>query len=312
MLIPVFNGETVLPQAVADVLAQTMSDLEVIVIDDASVDGTAAVAARLAQDDARVRIVSAPGNVGPGGARTLGLEAAKGEWIAVLDADDGWEPDRLARLLTIAAAQELDAVADNLSLVDPGLGQVVGHAFPLSPDAFEVLTPERFLANAVPGGRVNLGWMKPIVRRAFLTRHGIIWPPLRHAEDMVFTMRILLAGGRFGLVGWPGYRYTQRRGTVSGIASGQSRTRRSAAEQQRAVALLREEAGAALTPALDRRLGRMRDEIAATTHVLEARDARAAGRWREAAMHIMRAMARPRALFACVAARYGGRGRRIA
>lgn len=311
VLIPVFDGATVLPRAVGDALAQTVPDLEVIVIDDASADDSAAVAERLAREDPRVRLVCAAENAGPGAARTLGLRAAQGEWIAILDADDAWEPDRLERLIAVATAHRLDAVADNLALVDPGLDRTVGHAFPLAPEALEILTSERFLANTVPGGRVNLGWMQPIVRRAFLLRHGISWPALRHAEDMVFTMEILLSGARFGLIGWPGYRYTQRRGSVSSLASDRSRTRRSAPEQQRAVALVRDSAGSALTPTLDRRLGCMHEEISVTTHVLQARDAVEAGRWREAAMHILKALARPRALLGCLAARYGPRSRRV-
>ena len=311
VLIPVFDGESVLSRAVGDALSQSLSDIEVIVIDDASRDGSRAVAESLVLADPRVRLVSTAENGGPGAARALGLLQAVGQWIAILDADDGWEPDRLDRLISVAEERDLDAVADNLSLVDPGLGRTVGLAFPLAPGAVETITPERFLANSVPGGRVNLGWMKPMVRRDFLLRHGITWRPVRHAEDMVHTMEVLLAGARFGLLGWPGYRYTQRRGTVTRRASAQSRTRRSAAEQQRAVALIRARLGKARSPTLYRRLARMHSEIAVTTHILKVRDAVLDKKWRQAGVTALIALRHPVALASCLAARYGPRSAKI-
>ena len=311
VLIPVFNGESVLSRAVGDALSQSISDIEVIVIDDASQDGSRAVAESLVQADSRVRVVSAAENGGPGVARALGLVQAVGQWVAILDADDGWEADRLDRLISVAEERGLDAVADNLALVDPGLGRSVGLAFPLAPGAVETITAERFLANSVPGGRINLGWMQPVVRRDFLLHHGITWRPVRHAEDMVLTAELLLAGGRLGLLGWPGYRYTQRRGTVSRRASAQSRTKRSAAEQQRAVALIRAHLGKARSPTLYRRVARMHSEIAVTTHILKARDAVLDKQWRQAGVTALMALRHPIALASCLAARYGPRSAKI-
>jgi glycosyltransferase involved in cell wall biosynthesis len=311
VLIPVYNGQSILSRAVGSALEQTFSEIEVIVVDDASQDGTFALAERLAVADPRIRVLTNRENGGPGAARALGLRHALGDWIAILDADDEWEPDRLARLISVAEKGCFDAVADNLALIDPGLDHCVGHAFPLEADAVELITLERFLANAIPGGRVNLGWMQPIVRRGFLVEHGIAWRPLRHAEDMVFAMDVLLAGARFGLLGWAGYRYTQRRGTVSRRASRNSRTRRDAAEQQKAIALIRETLGDRETPALCRRLSMMHDEVAATTYVLDARDAFHEGAWQSAGVKALMALRYPRALVRCGAARYGQRAHRV-
>ncbi|MBL4557994.1 MAG: glycosyltransferase family 2 protein [Rhodobacteraceae bacterium] len=216
VLIPAFNMDRVLETAVASALDQDGVTVEVVVIDDASTDGTPDLVAGMARKDARVHPVRLQENAGPGAARSAGLAQARGDWVAVLDADDRFAPGRLAHLLALARARNLDAVADNLTLVDPGLGRAVGRAFPLEEEAEITLTAERFLANSVPGARVNVGWAQPMVRRDFLERHGVAWPSLRHAEDMVFAMRLLMAGARWGLSGRAGYFYTQRRGTVSG------------------------------------------------------------------------------------------------
>ncbi|MBL4541459.1 MAG: glycosyltransferase family 2 protein [Rhodobacteraceae bacterium] len=305
VLIPAFNMDRVLETAVASALDQDGVTVEVVVIDDASTDGTPDLVAGMARKDARVHPVRLQENAGPGAARSAGLAQARGDWVAVLDADDRFAPGRLAHLLALARARNLDAVADNLTLVDPGLGRAVGRAFPLEEEAEITLTAERFLANSVPGARVNVGWAQPMVRRDFLERHGVAWPSLRHAEDMVFAMRLLMAGARWGLSGRAGYFYTQRRGTVSGQTSALSRTRRSVTDQQRAVAMVLAEGKECLRPAVLRRLRLMPAEIAATHAAILARDAAAEGRWGAAAGHGLAALTRPAAFARCLAARFG-------
>lgn len=274
VLIPVFNGEAFATKSIASALGQSMAPLEVVVIDDASTDGTVKIVRALAEKDARVKLVESTKNGGPGKARTLGLHTARGDWIAILDADDEMEKNRLEVLVTRAEQDSLDAIADNLVLVDPGLCKDVGLAFPIGPDESLELTCESFLDNTRPGGRVNLGWMQPVVRRSFLQERGIEWPEIRHAEDMVFTMRLLMQGARFRLIGQPLYRYTQRRGTKSGTVSGTSRTKRNIAEQLKALETIAKEesATATLSPWARVRLNMMRSEIIATTHALDLRD----------------------------------------
>ena len=92
-IVPVFNGEIYLAEALGSILNQTYGPLEIIVADDGSTDGTAALASR---HSARVRYVWQP-NSGAAAARNLGLTAAKGEFVAFLDADDLWHPDKLTR-----------------------------------------------------------------------------------------------------------------------------------------------------------------------------------------------------------------------
>lgn len=303
VLIAAWNAESFIETALDTVARQTLAEAEVIVIDDASQDATAERVKQRALHDARIRLVEAPSNEGPGAARARGLKAATGDWVAILDADDRMEPDRLERMIAEAEHHELDAIADNLLLVDPGTEAVVGRAFPLDAGTHLDLDPNTFLDNVRPAAHVNLGWMKPVVRRDFLVRNRIEWPPIRHAEDMVFTMRLLCAGARLRLIGEAGYRYTQRVGTASGQRSALSRTRRSISEQQRALDLILTEC-ATLDPGARRRLRRMRGEITATTHALSMRDALADGAYASAVRQGLAALARPAALSRCLRARY--------
>jgi glycosyltransferase involved in cell wall biosynthesis len=92
-IVPVFNGERYLREALDSILAQTYPVVEIIVADDGSTDGTAALVGSYGD---RVQHVWQP-NAGPAAARNLGLWMAHGEFVAFLDQDDIWHPEKLIR-----------------------------------------------------------------------------------------------------------------------------------------------------------------------------------------------------------------------
>ena len=107
-VVPTFNSERYLGEAIASVLAQTYSPLEIIVSDDGSTDGTLRVAARWGD---AVRVVSQC-NGGPAATRNLGIKASCGELVAFLDADDLWHQDKLSRQMErFRARHDLDLCA---------------------------------------------------------------------------------------------------------------------------------------------------------------------------------------------------------
>jgi glycosyltransferase involved in cell wall biosynthesis len=99
VVIPVFNGERFIGDAIESVLTQTFMDFEVIVVDDGSLDQTETVVREFSERVAYYR----QENRGAGAARNLGVSCARGEWIAFLDADDVWYPQKLAAQLEAAA-----------------------------------------------------------------------------------------------------------------------------------------------------------------------------------------------------------------
>jgi glycosyltransferase involved in cell wall biosynthesis len=98
IITPAFNAEGTLEDTVASVQAQSHAHWEMLIADDGSTDGTAALAERLAADDARIRVLRVEGETGlPARARNVAMAAAQGEYLAFLDADDRWSPEKLAR-----------------------------------------------------------------------------------------------------------------------------------------------------------------------------------------------------------------------
>lgn len=218
VIIPAYNAAAYLGGALASVQQQALTDLEILVVDDGSLDETRSVASAFAEEDPRIRVIAAERNGGPAAARNLGLARAKGEWIALLDADDAFEPDRLARLIGLARDCGADLLADNL-ILEPEEGRPE-RMLPLSEAAScAPVTAAEFLRGNLPDPerpRKSYGFLKPIVSRAFLQEHGLRYDEsLRFAEDFAFYLACFAAGGRFFLCQQALYRYRIRADSVT-------------------------------------------------------------------------------------------------
>ena len=114
-IVPVYNMERLLPRALRSLRAQTLTDFEAILINDGSKDGSAALCAQAAAEDARFRFIDQP-NGGVAAARNAGLDAARGEYVFFLDPDDWVEPDAAEVLYHAARNADADCVEFGLYL----------------------------------------------------------------------------------------------------------------------------------------------------------------------------------------------------
>jgi glycosyltransferase involved in cell wall biosynthesis len=99
VIIPVFNGESTIGRAVKSVFAQYFTDFELIIVDDGSTDQSVDFINEFARDN--LRLIRHPHNLGTAAARNTGIAEARGRWIAFLDADDLWAPEKLARQIAL-------------------------------------------------------------------------------------------------------------------------------------------------------------------------------------------------------------------
>jgi succinoglycan biosynthesis protein ExoO len=218
VLIPAFNASSFLVRAVTSALNQTLKSTEIVIVDDASTDNTLAVARGLSTAHSNVRVVVLPKNGGPAIARNAAIDAAKGEWLAILDADDAYDPDHLERLCLIAAQHRADIVLSNFCYFDPdskarGSAGIPQEGLPRVVDSYE------YVANARPYlDHQDWGLLKPMLKAAFVRARSISYPIYsRHGEDFLMMLDCLLADGRVIVSPAPTYLYTHR-------GSGWSRT----------------------------------------------------------------------------------------
>lgn len=123
VLMAVYNAERWLPRAISSLQNQTLEDIEIICADDASTDSSLDLLHRMAEKDARVRVVPLRENGGIAKARNAALSYATGEYVCMLDADDELSSDALALAVErMESAEDIDAVLFELQLVDTNGG----------------------------------------------------------------------------------------------------------------------------------------------------------------------------------------------
>lgn len=171
VVVPVYNGAAYLGEALDSVLAQVGAELEVVVVDDGSSDGSAAVAARFAP---RVRLLQQP-NRGIGAARNAGLAVTGGELVAFLDADDLWPSGSLRALLAAVEGH-------------PGADLAAGR---LRCFASPELDADDLTAIQLPAGTASGAGMAgaTLMRRAAVERVGTFDESLRVGEMVDWYLR---------------------------------------------------------------------------------------------------------------------------
>lgn len=187
VIIPAFNAQATLDATIASLRAQTFDDWEAIVLDDQSTDDTASIAERHAAADPRIRVVSLP-NGGPSKARNRGAAAAKGTWLAFLDADDLWSPQKLQRSAEIVRRDDApDALYAKIAFFrdDPRTATTTSTVRPHPLTVFDLLCENAVCTSS------NL-----LVRRSAFDAAGGFDPSLKHSEDVEFLVRLVATGAR--------------------------------------------------------------------------------------------------------------------
>jgi succinoglycan biosynthesis protein ExoO len=218
IIIPAYNTEKYIARALQSALEQTEKDIEVIVVDDGSTDNTLEVIKSFL--DKRIKLIINGSNAGPSHARNCALREARGDWIAILDSDDWYAPERLAKLLDAAYLQNADLVADDLYKIQddaehPWCTQFSQYGGCLT-EARRV-DAVQFVESHLPGlDHLGLGSTKPLIRNSFLKNHGLIYDEsVRCSEDFKFYLLCLLQGACFMVIPEAYYYYRSRKGSIT-------------------------------------------------------------------------------------------------
>ncbi|PYR43210.1 MAG: hypothetical protein DMF93_03760 [Acidobacteria bacterium] len=269
VIMPAYNAERYLHAAVDSVLRHSFADLELLIVDDGSSDGTVVVAQAYAARDARVRVLQ-QANAGPGPARNTGFRAAAGRFFAFLDSDDEWDETFLeAQIATLRARPDVDVVVGNArNRGGPRDGQpsrpVRGAGRPIT--LAEILADETCL------------FIMSVFRREVIDAIGGFDPEMFTNEEYEMWIRAALAGFAFTRnttpLGWyscrPGSLSSNDTRMLAGILRVFAKTRPRLAPRSPELAIL------------DRQVARFDAELAAA----EARGSLARGESREAARHL--------------------------
>ncbi len=214
VIVPVHNGERQLRECLGCLTAQTLTDLEIIVVDDGSTDGTAAIIDEVVALDARVRRLTGPAIGSAGAARNAGLAVACGDYLAFLDSDDWFAPTLLEELHEKAVADSADIVLTRFRISDESTGDVSPVEWGVRLRHFPRRTP---LAPSALGDNLFLAvnpapWNK-LFRAEFVSRTNLRFQELRRTNDLYFTALALAHAERISYIHTYGIDYRVGHGT---------------------------------------------------------------------------------------------------
>ncbi len=210
IITPVYNVEKFLGKCIDSILAQTLKDIEIILIDDGSSDGSWSVIQEYAKKDNRVIAIQQE-NAGAAVARNRGLEVAKGEYIGFVDSDDWVDADYFENLYNTGLKQDADIVCAYVETEVSNLAR--GSRFSVSVDQYNKSYNVR-MKDAIRENKFSLDfviWLN-IYRKSMLDRNNITFvPELRTGQDSVFNTHTSYYANKVITVEKPVYYHINRR-----------------------------------------------------------------------------------------------------
>ena len=220
VVVPCYKVENYLPEMVESLLAQTLRDIQIILVDDGSPDRTGQICAEFAARDSRVQVIH-KANAGVGAARNDGLAAATGRWVIFCDSDDYLELEALEELVRTGEETDADVVFGDVDLV------FQDRKVPAVFYKNEFVTDDRKVLDQLiaadfykyycfdpPAGGPAFGYGGPwnkLVRRQLLLSHGIQFDLRVRGifDDLIYTAHVFAVAKRVAYVHVPVYGYRQ-------------------------------------------------------------------------------------------------------
>ncbi len=222
IIIPAFNAENHINQAITSALSQSYNNIEVIVVDDGSSDNTVKIVKSFT--DERLKLLENEENRGVSYSRNRAIEEASGMWIALLDADDWYAPNRLEKLVPIALSENADLLADDIYFIREKESSPwstflleIGKPF----ETLKQISTSDFIQSINPFlGIPSFGYTKPLIKREFLLNNGIKYDEnLQLSEDFLLYLECLCHGARFLFTPQPYYYYNNREFSLTNVTN---------------------------------------------------------------------------------------------
>jgi glycosyltransferase involved in cell wall biosynthesis len=207
IIIPIYNAEKYLQRCIESLLRQTYKNLEIILVDDGSTDGSFSICDDYSKKDFRIRVISSE-NCGQGAARNKGLDLATGRYISFVDADDVLKDDAIEMLLTIAEKDQFDIVAGSYFRVDKEV-KISSSSYCSGKIERNGCKEDRKRYNLYKTtSSFGYVWGK-LYRRAFLNKYKLRFSEERKVfmEDSLFNLKAFSFAPRYYVLTEPVYYY---------------------------------------------------------------------------------------------------------
>ena len=181
IIMAAYNAEKTIELAIESVLNQTYSNFELLVINDCSKDGTAKLVEDFSAKDNRVRLISNEKNSGVSFTRKHGLEEANGSWIAILDSDDAWAPEKLEKQIELQNRTNADLLFTGSAFMDSEGRPIDWYLHAPAEATYRQLLKQNVLSNS-----------SALVRKELYAKHYAVGDGMH--EDFAIWLSILKDG----------------------------------------------------------------------------------------------------------------------
>lgn len=189
VVIPIYNAEKYIKRCLESVMAQTYEDIEIILVNDGSIDSSYKLCEEISERDKRIRIINQE-NMGVSVARNQGLEDCKGEYVIFVDSDDYLKSNMIEVLYKNIRINEADYVICDYITVKEGLliesEQVIDYG------SYKDTEIKEIIRNMIGGGKLFSSVWRGIYKKDIIIDNHIEFKQMKFAEDMLFNFEYLL------------------------------------------------------------------------------------------------------------------------
>ena len=211
IVVPIYNSMEYLEKCLNSLIYQTYEDIEILLVNDGSTDGSLDLCEKYKKTDSRIKIINKE-NGGLSDARNAGLNAASGEYIMFVDSDDYIELDACEKFAGKAAVGQYDIIAGNAKRVDNGKISFVEHGDEVKGAN---LNGKEFLKLELAANRMNMASCFNMYRRDFIEKNGLGFEKGLLHEDEMFTPRAFLKAQNVISLGESFYNYIIRENSIT-------------------------------------------------------------------------------------------------
>lgn len=204
VIIPIYNCKPYLRACVESVMASDYRNLQIILVDDGSNDGSSDLCDELALGDSRIEVIHKE-NEGPGPARNAGIDICNGEYVTFIDGDDTITFDMISYMYNIAVKEKCDIVQMGLCVVNEGDNYELNMS-----EEYVIISPEQAIHGIYTGCYVNI--TVKLYERHFFD-DGLRFPSILH-EDAYLMPRLFYKSRAVAVSEKQGYIYFQRQGSI--------------------------------------------------------------------------------------------------
>lgn len=231
VIVPVYNAEELVGDTLRSIQQQTLQDIEIICVNDASTDASLDVLYEHLKEDSRISIIDNPHNSGTGTTINLGLQLANGSYIQIVGNDDLLAHDALEKLYDLCESEHLDFCQYAMRVInddpaDEALEKRRDYQESLNrvENGYPILPGAELLSLLAVNREYRMHNGAQIARKSFLDQHSIRNLEGIHHEDMYYTYRILLSAQRATLLPNPFYTYRIRRNSLESKKTSRTHT----------------------------------------------------------------------------------------